>query len=350
MASSFSRNGIKLAATETSCFGRNVDVIDFVAALQDEVAGLAAVDEVGGDAQLFVERGVGLRDHVAVFFPRGQIEAVGFDHDAAALQLLVHVLDFFLFDDFAGLEFAVAGIHDLHVVDHAAALHLAVGRLDEAEFVDPRVAGKRADQADVRAFRRFNRADAAVVSRVNVANFESGAFTRQTAGTQGRKTPLVRDFAERVGLVHELRKLRTAEELADRRHHGLGVHQVVRHGRGHFLVHGHLFLDGALHADQADAELVLEQLAHRADAAIAKVVDVVHRADVLAQLQQVLDRRHEVGRIERALFERRLQAQLDVELQPADLLKSYLRGSKNMPLKRAVAVSSVGGSPGRSLR
>ena len=30
--------------------------------------------------------------------------------------------------------------------------------------------------------------------------------------------------------------------------------------------------------------------------------------------------------------------------------KSYLRGSKNMPWKSCVAVSRVGGSPGRSLR
>ena len=175
---------------------RNVDVIDFVAALQNEVAGLAAVDEIGGDAQLFVERGVGLRDHVAVFFPRRKIEAVRLDDDAPPLQLLVHVFDFFLLDDFAGLEFAVARVHDLHVVDHAAALHLAVRRLDEAELVDSRIAGKRADQADVRTFRRFNRADAAVVRRMHVAHFESGALARQTARTKSRKAPLVRDFAQ----------------------------------------------------------------------------------------------------------------------------------------------------------
>ena len=41
----------------------------------------------------------------------------------------------------------------------------------------------------------------------------------------------------------------------------------------------HLFLDRAFHADQADAELVLEQLADGADAAVAEVIDVVHRAD-----------------------------------------------------------------------
>ncbi len=50
---------------------RNVDVIHFIAMLQDEVTGLAAVDEFGGDAQLFVERNVGLGDDVLVFFPSG---------------------------------------------------------------------------------------------------------------------------------------------------------------------------------------------------------------------------------------------------------------------------------------
>ena len=303
---------------------RNVDVVDFFAILQNEVAGLAAVDEFGGDFEALVERGVGLRDHVAVLFPRREIEAVRLDDYAPPLQLLVRVFHLFLFNHFAGFEFAVARVDDLHEVDHAAALHTAIGRLDEAEFVDPRIGRKRADETDVRTFRRFNRADAAVVSRVNVAHFESCAFTRQTTRPKSRKTALVSDFAQRVRLVHELRELRTAEEFANRGHYGLRVHQVVRHGRGHFLVHGHLFLDRALHANQADAELVFEQLAHRADAAIAEMVDVVHRADILAQLQQVLDRRDEVGRIERALVERRLEAELDVEFQAAHFAEIVL--------------------------
>ena len=124
---------------------------------------------------------------------------------------------------------------------------------------------------------------------MHVADFESGALARQTAWSKSRETPLVRDLRQRIGLIHELRKLARSEELADRRHHRLGVHQVVRHGRRHFLVDRHLFLDGALHADQADAELVFEQFAHRANAAVAQVIDVVHRADALAQLQQVPD-------------------------------------------------------------
>ena len=134
-------------------------------------------------------------------------------------------------------------------------------------------------------------ADASVVRRVHVADFESGALTRQAARPKGRQTALVGDFRQRVRLIHELRELRRPEEFADRGHDRLGVDQVVWHGCRHFLVHGHFFFDCPFHADQADAELVFEQLAHRAYAAIAEVIDVVDRADILAQFEQVFDRR-----------------------------------------------------------
>ena len=196
-----------------------------------------------------------------------------------------------------------------------AVLDLAVGRLDEPELVDPRVAAQRADEADVRTFRRLNRADAAVVRRVDVAHFESGALARQTARSQRRETPLVRDLGERVGLVHELRQLRRPEELANRGHDRLRVDQVVRHRRRHFLVHRHLLLDGALHPDQPDAELVLEELAHGADAAVAQVIDVVHVRRVLAQLEQVADHFVEVLRVQDLLVERRVQPELGIQLR-----------------------------------
>ena len=219
------------------------------------------------------------------------------------------------------LEIGIARVENLDFVDDDTLYHLAVGALDKAVFVDAGEAGKRRNQPDVRTFRRFDRADASVVRRVHVADFESGALARQTAWTQRRKTPLVRDLRERVGLVHELRKLAGTEELADRRHHRLGVDQVMRHSRGHFLVDRHLFFDGALHAHQTDAELVFEQFADRAHAAVAEVVDIVHRADALAELQQVLDGGPEIFRIERPLVERGgigAIEQLDVELHAAD--------------------------------
>src|SRR5439155_980685 len=135
------------------------------------------------------------------------------------------------------------------------------------------VARDRRDQADVRAFRRLDRTDAAVVRRVHVADLEPGALARQAARPERGETPLVRDLRQRVGLVHELRELRRPEELANRGHHRLRVDEVVRHRRRHFLVDRHLLLDGALHPDQPDAELVLEELAHGADAAVAPVID-----------------------------------------------------------------------------
>jgi hypothetical protein len=70
---------------------------------------------------------------------------------------------------------------------------LAVRALDEAVLVDAREGRQRVDQTDVRAFRRLDRADAAVVGRVHVADFEAGALAGQTARAKRRETALVGD-------------------------------------------------------------------------------------------------------------------------------------------------------------
>ncbi len=130
----------------------------------------------------------------------------------------------------------------------------------------------------------------------------------------------MRNLGERVGLIHELRELRRSEEFADRSHHWLGVDQVVRHRRRHFLIHRHFFFDRAFHADQADAELVLHQLADRTHAAVAEVIDIVDGANALTQLQQVRNGRVKIVGIERPLVETGrvlVLVQFDVELQSA---------------------------------
>src|SRR5579883_908413 len=137
----------------------------------------------------------------------------------------------------------------------------------------------------------------------------------------------MRNLRKRVGLIHELRELAGSEEFADGGHHRLRVDQVVRHGRRHLLVDAHLFLNRPLHTDQSDAELVFEQFADGANAAIAKVIDIIHRADALAELQQVLNGVDKIFVIERALVERRrigLVVQLDVELHAAHARKVVL--------------------------
>ncbi len=68
----------------------------------------------------------------------------------------------------------------------------------------PRIGRERVDQADVRAFRRLDRADAAVMRRMHVAHLEARALARLTARPERRHAALVGDFGERVGLVHEL--------------------------------------------------------------------------------------------------------------------------------------------------
>ena len=153
-------------------------------------------------------------------------------------------------------------------------LHLAVRRLDEAVLVDPAVRCERANEADVRAFRRLDRADPAVVAVVDVADVEPGALARQAARAEGAEAPLRRELGERVRLVHELAQLAAAEELLHRRHDRPDVDERVRR-RLVDLLDRHALADDALHAQEADAEGVLDELAVRADAAIAEVVDVV---------------------------------------------------------------------------
>ena len=110
------------------------------------------------------------------------------------------------------------------------------------------------------------------------------------------------------------------------------------HGRGHFLVNAHLFLDSAFHADQADSELVFEQLTNCANAAVAEVINVIHYANALAQFQQVLDRGVKIIRIERALVEGTSIAvleQLDVELQPAYAREVVLSRIEKHPVEKS---------------
>ena len=86
----------------------------------------------------------------------------------------------------------VVGREVLDLVERDAVLDATVRGLDEAEAVDARVAREVTDQADVRTFRRLDRAHAAVVARVHVSHLEPGALTRQTARPEGREATLVR--------------------------------------------------------------------------------------------------------------------------------------------------------------
>ena len=76
-------------------------------------------------------------------------------------QLVVAVHDGIRLGDVEVLVTVTAQVFDL--VGHAGAVHLAIRGFDETELVDPGKRAQGADQADVRAFRRLDRADAPVV-------------------------------------------------------------------------------------------------------------------------------------------------------------------------------------------
>ena len=73
-----------------------------------------------------------------------------------------------------------------HVVRHAVRrlVHLAVRSFHEAKLVDARVIRQRTDEADVRTFRRLDRAHASVVRVVDVSHLEACALAREAAGAE----------------------------------------------------------------------------------------------------------------------------------------------------------------------
>src|SRR5256885_2115997 len=194
----------------------------------------------------------------------------------------------------------------------------AVRRLDEPVWVHPTVRRERADESDVRTLRRLDRADAAVVAEVHVADVEARALTRETPRPESREPPLVGELVQRVRLLHELAELRAAEELLDRGHDRPDVDELLwRRLLG--LDDGHALAHDPLHAEKADAELALDELADGAHAAVAEVVDVVGRALAIVQLDDPRDDLHEVLVGEGARGHGLVEAELPIQLVPADL-------------------------------
>src|SRR4051794_26099335 len=187
---------------------------------------------------------------------------------------------------------------------------LGVRRLDEADLADGRVRREVADQADVRAFRRLDRAHAAVVRRVDVAHLDRRTFTGKSTRPKCAEPAAVREAGEAVRLVHELRELRGAEELLQPRDDRADVDDRLR-GDGVDVLRRHPLADDALHAVEADPERFLDQLAHGAEAAVAEVLVLVElRGDRRARHAEGLG-----GEVLRVLRQAELHRQVD---QPPD--------------------------------
>ena len=146
-------------------------------------------------------------------------------------------------------------VRDLRIC-RIAHIDATIRCLNESVFIDSGIAGQRVDQANVRTFRRLNRAHSAVMRIVNISDFESGSVPGQTAGPQSGETSLVCQLRQRIVLVHKLGQLRGTEEFLHRCLHRFDIDQGLC--RNLFrIVCGHSLPDHALQSGEADPVLVL---------------------------------------------------------------------------------------------
>ncbi|TPV97351.1 MAG: hypothetical protein USCAAHI_03178 [Beijerinckiaceae bacterium] len=257
---------------------RDIHEIDAFARDHDDIARVPAHNKILGKRPLRVDRRIRLRDEIFGFLHRRKIN---------------------------------------HLIGDAAIFDAPVRCLDESIFIDPRESRERVYETDVRPFRRFDRADTSVMRRVHVAHLEASPLARETARTQRRQPPLMGNFGQRIGLVHELRQLRRPKELAYRCRSGFGIDQILRHNRID-IDRGHPLLDCPLHPQQAEPILILHEFADRADPAVAEMVDVVDFTAPVAQIDERPHDRDDIFLAEGAHRVRRVEIHAHVHLDPAD--------------------------------
>ena len=211
-------------------------------------------------------------------------------------------------------------------------VHRPVGSLDEAVLIDPGIGGQVGNQADVGACRGLNGAHTAVVAVVDVTDLHVGALTGEAAGAQGGKAPLMGQLRQGVGLIHELAQGAGAEELLDSSGDGPDVDEAL--GRHDIqILDGHALADDPLHPGKADAELVLQQLAHGTQAAVAQVVDIVLDGDAPGQAVHIVDGGKDI--VDDDVLGHQIilvQAQLLLEFLAGVLAQQLLQHSKAHPL------------------
>ena len=133
------------------------------------------------------------------------------------------------------------------------------------------------------------------------------------------------DFSEGVGLVHELRELAAAEEFFHGSYDRAYVDERIGSGLA-WLLDAHAFFDDALHTQQADTELGLDQLANAAHAAVAEVVDVIFASDAVVEFDEAAHNIDKVVKREGALALWDRQVELTVQFVASDAAEVVATG------------------------
>ena len=173
----------------------------------------------------------------------------------------------------------------IDVIRDPAISDLAIRCLNETKLIDPRESRHRADQTNVRTFRRLDRADTPVMRRMHVAHFESGAVAAQSAWSERGQAALVGELRQRVRLIHELRELRAAEEIANDCAERFRIDQLLRrHAVDVDVEQSHALFHETFRARETDAALIRQKFANRSNATAAQMIDIVERAFAAAQV------------------------------------------------------------------
>ena len=201
----------------------NIDVVNAALIDLDDLVAVAADDSLAYEAAVLIERLGRLRDYEAILLVGGEV--INLIGDAAGRLV-----------------------------------YLLIRRDKESVLIDLSVGSEVGNKSDVRAFRSLDRAHTAVMAVMNVADVEGRSLTAQTAGAERGKAALMGKLCEGVRLIHELAQRARAEKLLDRGGHGADIYKALRSYDVEILKR-HSLADNSLHSGEADAELVLEQLA-----------------------------------------------------------------------------------------
>ena len=167
-------------------------------------------------------------------------------------------------------------------------VYYSVRSLDKSVVIYLGIGCEIGYKTDVGSFRSLYGAQTAVVAVMYISDLKVCSVSGQTAGAQSRHTAFVSQLGKGVGLIHELREGRGAEELLDDSRHGSCVDERLRCDCG-YVVSCHSLTDYALHTGKAHSELILKELADRTQTAVAQMVDIVLLADTHGEVVYIVD-------------------------------------------------------------
>ena len=112
---------------------------------------------------------------------------------------------------------------------------------------------------------------------MDVTHLKSRPLTSQSPGTQSTQTPFMGKFSQRIGLIHKLRQLGTAEKFFYGSSDGPDIYQYLRR-KGFHVMDTHPFPYHPFHSDQTGAELILQKFANGTQPSISQVINNIGSA------------------------------------------------------------------------